>query len=362
MILAVNHLAPFVLTSGLERALRDGAPARVVNVGSTASDRAHLDLDDLELHHGWGCVAGLRPIQAGADDGHLRAGAAAGGDGGRVTVNVVHPGVVATNLASVPGMVGLGWNLAKPFMTTPEKGADTPAARGPGCGVGGGHGDILEASPPGDPEPAGPRPGRDRPAMDRDAAPGGLMRPDAFLRCVRSNPVNDRLLRDLPGLGLNQCHLTAGCLFQAVWNGIAGRAAEWGVKDYDVFYFDADVSWEAEDRVIRRVTAMAADWGVTIEVKNQARVHLWYEGRFGRPYPPLASARGGIDRYLVACTCIGIDVAGGEVYAPYGLADMQAGILRMNPAHPEPDLFRAKALDYQARWPFLTVADHEDRQ
>lgn len=34
---------------------------------------------------------------------------------------------------------------------------------------------------------------------------------------------------------LAECHLTAGCLFQTVWNRITGRALEWGIKDYDVF-------------------------------------------------------------------------------------------------------------------------------
>jgi hypothetical protein len=83
----------------------------------------------------------------------------------------------------------------------------------------------------------------------------GTMRPSAqmFIDGLMANPVNAELLRRLPSLGLNECFLTAGCLFQATWNHISGHPASWGVKDYDVFYFDAnDVSWEAEDAVIRR--------------------------------------------------------------------------------------------------------------
>ena len=185
------------------------------------------------------------------------------------------------------------------------------------------------------------------------------MQPEAFLRCAMANPVNRRLMQALPSLGLRECHLTAGCLFQAVWNDVAGRSAEWGVKDYDVFYYDEDLSWEAEDRVIRRVTAMAGELGVTVEAKNQARVHLWYESRFGRPYPPLRSARDGIDRYLVACTCVGIDTATGGLYAPYGLHDIRAGVLRINPVNPDPVLFQAKAVHYRTRWPFLTIIDSD---
>ena len=75
---------------------------------------------------------------------------------------------------------------------------------------------------------------------------------------------------------------------------MSGQAAGWGVKDYDVFYFDdRDLSWDTEDAVIRCVGALAGDLGISVETRNQARVHLWYENRFGAGYPKLASARDG---------------------------------------------------------------------
>ena len=182
--------------------------------------------------------------------------------------------------------------------------------------------------------------------------------PQEFIAATMRNPVNAALLARLPGLALPQCHLTAGCLFQAEWNLRSGQDAAWGVKDYDVFYYDdTDLSWEAEDAVIRRVRDATADLGAEIEVKNQARVHLWYRQRFGEDYPALRSARDGIDRYLIACTCVGIEAASGVLYAPDGLADLSAGILRINPRHRSPALFRPKAEDYQRRWPWLTIVD-----
>lgn len=170
------------------------------------------------------------------------------------------------------------------------------------------------------------------------------------------NPVNRELTERLGAIGLPECHLTAGCLFQATWNRGSGRAPDWGIKDYDVFYFDdSDLSWEAEDGVIRRVQAQVADLGVTVEVKNQARVHLWYAQHFGVDYPQLRSARDGIDRYLIACTCVGLETASGALYAPHGLDELETGLLRINPTHPVPHLFEAKAHSYQARWPWLTI-------
>ncbi|MDN6882924.1 nucleotidyltransferase family protein [Variovorax sp. CAN2819] len=181
--------------------------------------------------------------------------------------------------------------------------------------------------------------------------------PDALIAQAMQDPVNAALASRLPGLGLRQSFLTAGCIFQSAWNHTAGRPPGWGVKDYDVFYFDdSDLSWEAEDAVIRRVREATADLGATIEVKNQARVHLWYEQRFKAPYPRLQSARDGIDRYLIACTRVGIDLADGSLYAPDGLDDLAAGILRMNPLLPMPEMFAVKARDYQSRWPWLRIA------
>lgn len=178
-----------------------------------------------------------------------------------------------------------------------------------------------------------------------------------FIELALRNPVNAALLRDrLPALNLRECHLTAGCLFQAIWNHRSGRPADWGVKDYDVFYFDdSDLSWEAEDDVIRRVQAATSDLGVNVEVRNQARVHLWYEQRFKAPYPVLRSAREGIDRYLVACTCVGIEVASGALYAPDGLMDLAAGVLRMNPRYAAAGMFMEKAQSYRERWQWLRI-------
>ncbi|MHC8314632.1 nucleotidyltransferase family protein [Pseudomonas sp. LB3P31] len=176
-----------------------------------------------------------------------------------------------------------------------------------------------------------------------------------LMEIARTNPANVEILERLPSLGLNQCMLTAGCLFQAVWNHHDAKPAAWGVKDYDVFYFDDDLSWEAENEVILAAKALFHDLDLNIEIKNQARVHLWYGERFGGAYPQLQSAKDGIDRYLIEGTCIGVDVLSAEVYAPYGLSDVEQGLLRINPVNHQFDLFEHKALSYQERWPWLKI-------
>jgi hypothetical protein len=178
----------------------------------------------------------------------------------------------------------------------------------------------------------------------------------SFREIALLNTANRELIEGLAALALPQCHLTAGCLFQTVWNVLSGRPPAENIKDYDVFYFDgSDLSWEGEDAVVRRVMPLAERLGLPVEVKNQARVHLWYPQRFGSCYPQLHSARDGIARFLVRCTCVGIDVQSGVVFAPDGFADLEAGLLRINPVLPREELWRTKAEHYRTRWPWLRI-------
>lgn len=178
---------------------------------------------------------------------------------------------------------------------------------------------------------------------------------ESFLKTAMMNPVNSEIMSRLPQMGLNQCMLTAGCLFQTVWNHQAKLPPAWGIKDYDVFYFDEDLSLQAESAIIAAGQRLFHDLNVNVEFKNQARVHLWYSQRFGGTYPQLQSSKDGIDRYLIAGTCIGLDAESGQLYAPNGLADTEQGILRINPKNPKPELFSQKAKSYQERWPWLKV-------
>lgn len=134
-----------------------------------------------------------------------------------------------------------------------------------------------------------------------------LLSPQRFIADILRNRHNRAILEAWAALELPDGWLVAGCLFQTVWNLRVQRAPEDGIKDYNIFYFDADdLSEEAEARMQARVDRALGSLGVPIEVKNQARVHLWYEAHFGYPYPKLANAQEGIDRFLIPSTCVGV--------------------------------------------------------
>jgi hypothetical protein len=74
-----------------------------------------------------------------------------------------------------------------------------------------------------------------------------------FEAIVRADPDLMRLLRSIRRIRLAQWRLVAGCLYQTVWNVLANRVRGTGIRDYYLIYFDEDLSWTAEDAVIRRV-------------------------------------------------------------------------------------------------------------
>lgn len=182
-----------------------------------------------------------------------------------------------------------------------------------------------------------------------------------FLRLVRHNPVVCRILELAPRLDLPGWYLTAGAVFQTVWNVLSDRPATAGIRDYDLFYFDdTDLSYEAEDAVIGRAAALfgggLAD-DVTVEVRNEARVHLWYERKFGVACAPFNGAQDAIDHFAATTCCLGLGSLDGEttVYAPHGFADLFNLVLRPNPVLAPREVYEAKAARWRHEWPALRV-------
>jgi hypothetical protein len=175
---------------------------------------------------------------------------------------------------------------------------------------------------------------------------------------VRSSPNLMQVLRTARDLDLPDWLVFSGAVYQRVLNSLTGRDLDYGIKDYDLGYFDPDVSYEAEDAVIRRVAAaFAAPLSQMVEVRNQARVHLWFEGRFGEPYAALTSSAEALARFVSPLYAVGVRLEASEtltIVAPFGLDDLFAMRLRPNPIRPT-NGFARTAASAAARWPELNV-------
>ncbi|WP_064503958.1 nucleotidyltransferase family protein [Methylobacterium platani] len=175
---------------------------------------------------------------------------------------------------------------------------------------------------------------------------------------VRADPGLMTLLAAARSLALPQWRLVAGCLYQTVWNALTGRPRGHGIRDYDLIYFDPDTSWEAEDAILRRAAPVLTPCPGPVEIRNQARVHLWFEARFGTPYPPLPDADAALARYAAIVHAVGVRLEPDDtlsIAAPFGLDDLFGLVLRPNPALANARTYTAKAERMRALWPELTV-------
>jgi hypothetical protein len=179
-----------------------------------------------------------------------------------------------------------------------------------------------------------------------------------FISIVIRNPINRAILERLPMLALPDAWLVSGALFQTVWNIQSDFPPEHGIRDYDIFYFDKDLTWQAEDVAIHRAAQMFEDLQARIEVRNQARVHLWFEAKFGAPYPPLSRATDGIDRFLQINAMVGVRNCGDrfDTYAPHGFDDIVNMKVRPNiTANFQRKRYEEKAMRWSASWPRLVL-------
>jgi hypothetical protein len=185
-----------------------------------------------------------------------------------------------------------------------------------------------------------------------------------FLATVLADPTVAAVLERAPALGVPDWWLTAGVLFQTVWNALTGRPPGTGIRDADLFYFDADTSWDAEDAVIRRGAELFAGLPVPVEIRNEARVHLWYADRFGsRPPAPFRDCTEAVDGFAAVCCSVAVTLdpdGRPRAYAPYGYADLFGLVVRPNRRQAPRHVYEAKAARWAQHWPELTVLPWED--
>ncbi|KAL0932159.1 uncharacterized protein CTRU02_213112 [Colletotrichum truncatum] len=183
---------------------------------------------------------------------------------------------------------------------------------------------------------------------------------------LSSNPTLITVLHRSATLNLPNWYLAAGAVSQTIWNFVSGKPADTGIHDYDLVYFDdSDLSWEAEDVVIQAGKKLFADIPVEVEIRNQARVHLWYEKKFGVPSPRHESVEAGIDTWISTSAMIGVrllDTGEWRVYAPRGLSDFFRMVVRPNAQVGTKEKYEEKARRWLQIWDRLTVVPWSDAE
>ncbi|KMM39705.1 hypothetical protein AB986_08770 [Alkalihalobacillus macyae] len=165
-------------------------------------------------------------------------------------------------------------------------------------------------------------------------------------------------------LEFDHYYVGAGSLVQTVWNYLSGYPISYGISDIDIIYFDdKDLTKEKEEMIELKLASSLSDLPLEIDVKNEARVHLWYKKKFGKDINPYQSLEDAINSWPTTATALGVRrETNGEfkVYAPYGLNDLFSMTVRANKQLISRDIYEEKATKWLNLWPKLTVIPWEN--
>lgn len=185
---------------------------------------------------------------------------------------------------------------------------------------------------------------------------------ERLLRDLGCNELVRECLERLAVLDLPNWYLGGGCIAQTVWNVAHSNPVTTGIDDFDIVYFDADVSARAENESVAGVRELLSDLRLRPDVKNQARVHLWYASRFGYEIRPYSSCEDAIATWPTTAAAVGVRWVDGTflIEAPFDTADLHELIVRPNRVQITPAIYAAKVARWGRTWPMLRILPWED--
>lgn len=154
-------------------------------------------------------------------------------------------------------------------------------------------------------------------------------------------------------------YLGAGGVNQTVFNYYHGNDLNYGIKDFDIVYYDEDESWEAEDVIIKELSERLKGIDVEFDIKNQSRVYIWYKEKYGVERVPYSSVEDSIASWGATITCIGVRLEKGKfkVYCPYGLNDIFSMTVRSVKKEFTKEQYEERAKRWKDKWPLLTIKE-----
>ena len=154
-------------------------------------------------------------------------------------------------------------------------------------------------------------------------------------------------------------YLAAGGVNQTVFNYYHNYDLNYSIKDFDIVYFDNDESYEAEDKIIKDLSKRLSKIDALFDIKNQARVYIWYNEKYGTNRKKYLNVEDAIASWGSTVTCVGIRLLNGEfqVCCPYGLNDIFSMTIRPVKRDFTKEHFEEKANRWKKTWEKLNIID-----
>lgn len=157
-------------------------------------------------------------------------------------------------------------------------------------------------------------------------------------------------------------YVGAGSVNQTVFNYLSNNEIDYGIKDFDIVYFDEDLSYEAEDKIIKELDKLFKDKSIDFDVKNEARVHIWYNEKYKDKREPYTSTEDAISKWGATVTCIGIRLEKGKLvtFCPYGLNDFFSMTIRPVKYYFTKESYDSRCERWLKKWPNLNIVGWDD--
>lgn len=171
------------------------------------------------------------------------------------------------------------------------------------------------------------------------------------------NETLKKVLETLEETSLSNYYVGAGAINQTIFNYYHDYPLDYGIKDFDIVYFDSDTSYDAEDKVIKEVKNKLDDIKIDFDIKNQARVHLWYNEKHKTNREPYSSVEDAISRWGATVTCVGVRMEHSHlvVFAPFGLNDIFSMTIRPVKKDMTKEQYEKRAQKWKNKWEKLNI-------
>jgi len=186
-----------------------------------------------------------------------------------------------------------------------------------------------------------------------------------LINIIKNNTSLMKVFDVLEEIGLENYYLGAGAITQTIWNHKSNNDPTYGISDIDIVYYDEDALEKMHEEVLqKKLLDRLPDFSLWLDVKNQARVHLWYEDKFGYKIKPYLSVEAAIDTWPTSASAVGIRRKNNKwmVYAPFGLEDLFNMVVRANNRQITEEIYITKVKKWQGKWPSLTYVEWDDKE
>lgn len=154
---------------------------------------------------------------------------------------------------------------------------------------------------------------------------------EEFVLILKQNKDLMSILDYIYELKLPNFYIAAGSVFQTIWNYYDNKPLNFGIKDIDIIYYDDnDLSKENVKKLEDKITEHFKELNYKFDVKNEARMHLWYKEKLNKNINQYINSEDAIDHWIATVHSIGITKENDniKVYAPYGLSDIFSRTIR----------------------------------